>query len=214
MGDTSTKYKGWSHSPDETREPDAAYPTFSGDNRDQHGYLYWCALWMGACQRILVPGGIVFVFTDWRQLPTTTDSIQAGGFVWRGVVVWDKQTGRPVKGRFRNHIEFICWATNGAMSEANAVYPSSVITRSPPTSATRQHRTEKPVELLEDILTITKPCGVVLDPFMGSGSTGAACAHLGHPFVGIEMEPRYFDIACERIAREHAQGKLNLGVSA
>ena len=52
------------------------------------------------------------------------------------------------------------------------------------------------------------PNHVVLDPFMGSGTTGVACVNLGRKFVGIEIERRYFDIACERIARAHAQGQL------
>ena len=48
----------------------------------------------------------------------------------------------------------------------------------------------------------------VLDPFMGSGSTGVACMNLGRKFIGIEIEPRYFDIACERI--KAAQDQLRL----
>ena len=47
-----------------------------------------------------------------------------------------------------------------------------------------------------------------LDPFMGSGSTGVACAMMGRAFTGIERERKYFDIACERIAQAHAQGTL------
>ena len=50
--------------------------------------------------------------------------------------------------------------------------------------------------------------GTALDPFMGSGTTGVACAQLGRKFIGIEIEPRYFDIACRRIERAYAQGKL------
>lgn len=50
--------------------------------------------------------------------------------------------------------------------------------------------------------------GTVLDPFMGSGTTGVACANLGRKFIGIEIEPKYFDIACERIEAAYAQGKL------
>ena len=52
------------------------------------------------------------------------------------------------------------------------------------------------------------PNHVVLDPFMGSGTTGVACMNLGRKFIGIERERRYFDIACERIARAQAQGQL------
>lgn len=48
----------------------------------------------------------------------------------------------------------------------------------------------------------------ILDPFMGSGTTGVACANLGRKFIGIEIEEKYFDIACERIAAAYAQGRL------
>ena len=46
---------------------------------------------------------------------------------------------------------------------------------------------------------------IVLDPFMGSGTTGVACAKLGRKFIGIEIEPKYFDIACERIQKAYDQ---------
>jgi site-specific DNA-methyltransferase (adenine-specific) len=48
----------------------------------------------------------------------------------------------------------------------------------------------------------------ILDPFMGSGTTGVACANLGRKFIGIEIEPKYFDIACERIRAAQAQQRL------
>jgi len=48
----------------------------------------------------------------------------------------------------------------------------------------------------------------ILDPFMGSGTTGVACANLGRKFIGIELEQKYFDIACERIEAAQAQGRL------
>jgi site-specific DNA-methyltransferase (adenine-specific)/modification methylase len=51
-------------------------------------------------------------------------------------------------------------------------------------------------------------CGTILDPFMGSGTTGVACANLGRKFIGIEIEPKYFDIACKRIERAYAQPRL------
>ncbi len=63
-------------------------PTFAGDNRDQRSFGYWCALWLGECLRVAKPGAPLCVFTDWRQLPTMTDAIQAGGWVWRGIVDW------------------------------------------------------------------------------------------------------------------------------
>ena len=71
------------------------------------------------------------------------------------------------------------------------------------------HPTVKPLALMRWLLTlVTPPGGVVLDPFLGSGSTGAAAAALGVRFIGIERERKYFDLACERIARAQAQGQL------
>jgi DNA modification methylase len=69
------------------------------------------------------------------------------------------------------------------------------------------HPTEKPVPLLEQLLAKCQG-QTVADPFMGSGTTGVACANLGRKFIGIEIERKYFDIACERIAAAYAQGRL------
>lgn len=52
------------------------------------------------------------------------------------------------------------------------------------------------------------PGGTILDPYMGSGSTGVAAAEMRHPFIGIEIEPRYFDIACRRIEQAQRQGDM------
>jgi site-specific DNA-methyltransferase (adenine-specific) len=199
---TSDKYRGWSQNEDgSSKKPEAEYPEFTGDNRDQRGYLYWCALWLGECRRVLKPGGVILMFTDWRQLPTTTDAIQAGGLIWRGIVVWDKGIGRPVKGRFRNHVEYVCWGSNGPMNaEANPVYPSSVFRHTPPRPDDREHMTQKPVQLLADLMEIVVPGGTVLDPFMGSGTTGVACMTTGRSFIGCEMSPEYCHIARRRIA--------------
>jgi DNA modification methylase len=55
---------------------------------------------------------------------------------------------------------------------------------------------------------VARPGAVVLDPFMGSGTTGVSCAKTGHPFVGIEMELRYFDIACRRVEEAQRQADM------
>jgi site-specific DNA-methyltransferase (adenine-specific) len=68
------------------------------------------------------------------------------------------------------------------------------------------HPTQKNTKLIEAILRKTE--GAILDPFMGSGTTGVACANLGRKFIGIEIERKYFDSACERIAAAYAQGRL------
>lgn len=76
-------------------------------------------------------------------------------------------------------------------------------------TARGEHPTQKPVALYEDlVMDFTQPSDLILDPFMGSGTTGVAALNLGRRFIGIEMEERYFDIACERIGAAAAQGQL------
>lgn len=70
----------------------------------------------------------------------------------------------------------------------------------------RVHPTEKPVALMGAL--VRKVPGTVLDPFMGSGTTGVACVNLGRRFIGIEIEERYFSIACRRIEAAYAQPRL------
>lgn len=76
------------------------------------------------------------------------------------------------------------------------------------TEGKHYHPTQKPVPLMAWCLYQAGLPPTVLDPFMGSGSTGVACVLLGLAFTGIERERKYFDIACERIAAAQAQGRL------
>ena len=71
------------------------------------------------------------------------------------------------------------------------------------------HPTSKPLRLVSDWVCLFTDAGnTVLDPFMGGGTTGEACAMHGRAFIGIEQDARYFDLACERIERAQAQGQL------
>jgi site-specific DNA-methyltransferase (adenine-specific)/modification methylase len=69
----------------------------------------------------------------------------------------------------------------------------------------KEHPTQKPLPLMEWCLGFLPDAQTILDPFMGSGTTGVACAKLGRKFIGIEIEPKYFDIACRRIEEAYAQ---------
>jgi DNA modification methylase len=82
--------------------------------------------------------------------------------------------------------------------------PSDVI--SAPKTGNVFHPTEKPVSLISAIVGWTD--GAVCDPFMGSGTTGVACVNLGRSFIGIELDPDYFDIAVKRITDAHRQQDL------
>ena len=69
----------------------------------------------------------------------------------------------------------------------------------------RVHPTQKPIAVMEWCGGMVPADRVILDPYMGSGTTGVACARLGRKFVGIEIDETYFDIACERIRKAYAQ---------
>lgn len=71
----------------------------------------------------------------------------------------------------------------------------------------REHPTQKPVKVMKFSIEKTKG-GTILDPFMGSGTTGVAAVQMGRKFIGIEREPKYFDIACKRIEDAQRQGDM------
>lgn len=204
----AAKYRGWSQNADgSSRPPSSSYASFSGDSRDQRGWLAWCVLWLSRCYEVTKPGGVLFMCSDWRQLPTATDAIQAAGWVWRGVVVWDKGIGRPMKGRFRNHVEYVLWATKGPFPARADVYPSSVIRATPPAAGARLHLTEKPVELFAELLSIVGS-GAILDPFAGSGAAGVAAVRAGFDYLGLEREADFCAIARRRLEETSAAAAL------
>lgn len=71
-----------------------------------------------------------------------------------------------------------------------------------------QHPTQKPIRLMAWCIQQLGRPQTILDPFMGSGTTGVAAIQMGHKFTGIEREAKYFDIACKRIEQAYAQGQL------
>lgn len=178
-------------------------PQFAGDNRDQRGYLMWSALWMGAALDIAAPGCVLACFTDWRQWTPTTDAMQAGGWVWRGALPWIKPAPRPQKGRFAAGAEFVVWGSAGPMVDGETCHPGHWIGQAP---HNRKHVTQKPIGLLEMLVSITPAGGTSLDPFCGSGTTGVAAVSRGLRFIGIERTEEYCAVAARRLAE--AEGAL------
>ncbi|MGV3564189.1 MAG: DNA-methyltransferase [Nocardioides sp.] len=194
-----------------------AIAEFSGDNRDQRAYQYWSALWMGEALRATRSGGVILAFTDWRQLPSTADAIQAGGWIWRGIVPWVKPTARPQAGRFTSQAEYVVWGSNGPMPiDYSAAVLPGFYQAAPPRE--REHITQKPVDVMRSLVKIAPEGGVVLDPFMGSGTTGVAAVLERRRFVGVEMVPDHAATAERRIREAQGQavprgdqGALDLG---
>jgi site-specific DNA-methyltransferase (adenine-specific) len=148
-----------------------------------------------------VVGAPLLVFSDWRQLPATSDALQVAGWTWRGVVPWFKPNARPQRGGFRRQCEYVLWGTNGPVdAAANPVYLPGLVSGSQPAGRARRHITQKPDTVMRELVKICKPDGLVLDPFAGSGSTGVAALTEGRSFVGIEQSEHYHRVACERLA--------------
>lgn len=113
------------------------------------------------------------------------------------VIAWRQPCVRPMSGMFWSWQPIYIW---GSLSHCWDTVEFCV------DGGNYSHPTQKPVKLMEWLVERTS--GVVLDPFLGSGTTGVACARLGRRFIGIEIEPAYFDIACRRIEAAHAQPDL------
>lgn len=201
---------GATHTSGRTQPPSKKYvtsdsgnrrlPDFVGDARDQRSFVVFNSMWAGMAYDITVDGGVIVTFTDWRQAPVTADYVQVGGWIWRGTVAWGKPAARPQRGRFTSQCEFAIWGSKGAMPADRGVPPlPGLYTHNPPRA--RQHITQKPLSLMEDMVAICAPRGTVLDPFMGSGTTGVAALASGRRFIGIEKSAELFDVAVERLRR-------------
>jgi site-specific DNA-methyltransferase (adenine-specific) len=157
-----------------------------------------------AWRRTLKDNGRAFVFCDATSYPSLFRATY-GGFQ-SALLVWDK--GRIGMGReFRKSHELIlhCWLPETEIF-GDGVGRADILKHSPVASDDRAHPAEKPTNLIADLLRVSG--GLILDPFMGSGSVGVACADLQRKFIGIEIERKYFDLACERIDAAYAQGRL------
>jgi len=172
---------------------------FPGDQKDQRAYTRWLAEILTEGYRVTRPQGLAVVFCDWRQGPATSDALQMAGWLWSGTLSWIKPACRPRKGGFRQSCEYMFWGVKGSLDSSRDLYLPGHFTGSQPRKG-RVHITQKPVELMRDLVRVCVPGGTVLDPFTGSGSTGVAALLEGRQFVGIEVTPHYWQIADTRLA--------------
>lgn len=182
-------------------------PAYTGDNRDQRSFMTWCALWLAEAHRVARPGALVVMWSDWRQLPTATDAIQAGGWVWRGVVPWVKPShrSRPVAGGFWNQTEYFAWGSAGPMRKDYTECLPGVVHAAAP-RADRVYITEKPREVADLVVQAAPPGGTVLDLFSGSGAFLAAARRAGRSVIGIDQDAEACRVAVEYLARDARRG--------
>lgn len=179
-------------------------PDFQGDALDQRSWTHWMCDILRAARGISKPGAVACLFIDWRQLPSLTDAFQWAGWTWRGIVVWDKVNSRPQRGRFRQQTEYLVWGSNGALpiNRPVAVMPG-VFRAMSPTQADRHHQTEKPLELMRQLVHICEPGGLILDPFCGSGTTLVAALLEGYRATGIEISSHFAQVSLDRLKMEY-----------
>lgn len=185
----------------------AKYLDFASDNMDQRSWSFWCHAWLSEVNRALKPGGLVVCFIDWRQLPTLTDVIQAAGFILRGVAVWDKTAGRfrPRQNGFGQQAEFIVWASKGALPKRDVYLPGVFQAK---LTFPKQHLTEKPIEIADQIVRLVPPGGTVADLFAGSGPFLAAAKAAGLQWIGCELNSDIHQVASARLAKTEVRPQL------
>jgi modification methylase len=221
------------HRPDQSKVDavDDAWDRFASFE----AYDAFTRAWLLACRRVLKPGGTIWVIGSYHNIFRVGTQLQDLGFWILNDVVWRKTNPMPnFRGRrFQNAHETMIWASRDssarnytfnyeAMKAANDdvqmrsdwLFPiCSGGERLKDESGKKIHPTQKPEALLARILLSTsRPGDLVLDPFFGSGTTGAVARKLGRDFVGIEREQTYIDAALARIGSVETLGETELTV--
>jgi modification methylase len=176
--------------------------------------------WLKEARRILKPNGTLWVIGSYHNIFRVGSVLQDEGFWILNDIIWRKVNPMPnFRGtRFTNAHETLIWASKGEKSKYTFNYRAmktlndELQMRSDwsfpicggqerlKRNGTKAHPTQKPEALLYRILLAsTKPGDIVLDPFFGTGTTGAVAKRLGRHFIGIEREPNYVEVAQERI---------------
>lgn len=162
--------------------------------------------------------GWALVFCQAEAVAAWRESLELGGAKWRRSMVWIKPDGMPQFSGDRPGMGYesiaAAWCGEGGSKWSGGgkhgvfTFPKHDAGQGHG-GVSNEHPTTKPQRLMRELVSLfTDEGAIVLDPFMGSGSTGVACANLGRKFIGVEIDPRYFDIACERI--KAAQDQLRL----
>lgn len=160
--------------------------------------------WLPEIYRILKNGTHCYIMVNARNLKDLQQAAENAGFIFQNLLVWDKGNSLPNK-YYMNSYELILMLCKGAAKNINNMGTSNIL-RVSNIMRNKHHPTEKPVELMKILIeNSTNKSEIVLDPFMGSGSTGIAASLLNREFIGFEIDETYYKLANERIERETAQ---------
>ena len=179
-------------------------PDFHGDIRDGLAHLFWLQQALAFGWAAMREGGFCSIFTDWRQLAAAILAIQGANYTFRGVRPWLKPSGsyRQFYEFPHQDCEFCVWGVRGAVRvrEKFDVSPPAPWMHRAPRGAEKRHQTEKPLQVMRDLVRVVPPDGIVLDPFAGSGTTLEAALIEGRRAIGVELSPEYAQVIAERLS--------------
>ena len=166
--------------------------------------------WLEYSYKVLKQSGALITFCNWQTSCQWAEHIQEAGFKIKSQVIWNRlhHGMGDLKGAFAPMHDVIWYATKGRRIFKNGRPKSVIESKRPSPSQDFGHPTCKPVSLMETLANAVDDGsdGIVLDPFMGSGTTGVAAKNLNRSFVGIELDDNYYNIAKERITKESYNG--------
>ena len=154
--------------------------------------------WFPLLYQKLKNGSHCYIMTNTINLENYLALARKIGFGLHNVLIWEKNNCTPNRWYMKN-CEYVLFLRKGSAKTINNT-GSKTVHQFDNILGDKNHPTEKPVELMEYYVKNSSNIGdVVLDPFMGSGSTGIACKNLNRDFIGIELDKKYFEIAQKRI---------------
>lgn len=167
------------------------------------------SLWLDYAYPLLDKNGSMIIFCSYRFISDITKKIEKLGGVVKDIMVWQKQNPMPrnINRRYVQDMEFMIWAVKSKNSKWVFNKPDDKPYQrgffQTPTLLGKErtaHPTQKPINLMKEIIQIhTNENDIILDPFMGTGSTGVASLALNRGFIGIEQELEWFNIAKNRL---------------
>lgn len=167
------------------------------------------SLWIAEAYRTLKLGSHCYIFTNLLNLQKTICESMRAGFKLHNLLIWEKNNCTPSQYYMKN-CEYVLFLRKGKAKYINNIGDSKTVHRFNNVVGNKLHPTEKPVELMEYyLLNSSNLNDIVLDPFMGSGSTGVAATKNGRKFIGIEINKEYFQIAQKRIEEASRQEETN-----
>ncbi|QDV23576.1 DNA-methyltransferase [Aureliella helgolandensis] len=175
-------------------------PDIDGDAMLPEAWIRMMTTIFDKVRRACKPGADLLVFCDWMSLTRFIEVIGAAGLYVRSVGIWDKgRCSRPNRNGMRNQVEMILHARrSGKVEREKDIYLNGVF-QYPTMRNNKLHLTQKPLELMHELMQLAPPEGIVLDPFQGSGTTGVAALQTNRRYIGIESVKHYHDIAIQRL---------------